>query len=94
LTFPNIHSFFQTTWLVPAVLSFTMHLFSVAALLSVPFLSSAAPLEDVYGSKGYEMGVFYVNWVRHARYLIRFVPNENRPSTLESISSPISRPKS
>ena len=71
-----------------------MRLFSVAALLSVPFLSSAAPLEDVYGSKGYEMGVFYVNWVRHAPYPIRFVTNKNRPSTPESTSSPISRLKS
>ncbi|OSS48448.1 hypothetical protein B5807_07891 [Epicoccum nigrum] len=44
-----------------------MRLCSVAALLSVPFLSRAAPLEDVYGSKGYEMGVFYVNWAIYAR---------------------------
>ena len=71
-----------------------MRLFSVAALLSVPFLSSAAPLEDVYGSKGYEMGIFYVNWVRHDRYLSRLASNENRPSTPESTLSPISQLKS
>jgi hypothetical protein len=71
-----------------------MRLFSVAALLSAPFLSSAAPLEDVYGSKGYEMGVFYVNWVSLARYPIRFMTNKTRPSTLESTSSPIFQLKS
>lgn len=41
-----------------------MRFFGAAALLAAPLLASAAPLEDAQSSKGYQMGVFYVNWVR------------------------------
>jgi hypothetical protein len=40
-----------------------MRFLNAAALLSLPFFTSAVPLEDVEASKGYKMGVFYVNWV-------------------------------
>ncbi|KZM22263.1 Chitinase [Ascochyta rabiei] len=44
-----------------------MRFLNAAALLTVPFLTQAAPVEDVKPSKGYQMGVFYVNWAIYAR---------------------------
>jgi len=46
-----------------------MRLLDVATLLTVPFLASAAPLENVKNTKGYQMGVFYVNWVIRCRLI-------------------------
>ncbi|KAH6625651.1 glycoside hydrolase superfamily [Boeremia exigua] len=44
-----------------------MRFLTAAALLSVPFLTNAAPVEDVKGSKGWQMGVFYTNWAMYGR---------------------------
>ncbi|KAJ4346024.1 Chitinase 4 [Ascochyta clinopodiicola] len=44
-----------------------MRFLNAAALLTVPFLTHAAPVEDVGASRGYQMGVFYVNWAIYAR---------------------------
>lgn len=37
--------------------------FNFAALLVLPSLTGAAPVENDRSMKGYQMGVFYVNWV-------------------------------
>ncbi|KAF9691758.1 hypothetical protein EKO04_010408 [Ascochyta lentis] len=44
-----------------------MRFLNAAALLTIPFLTHAAPLDDFKASKGYQMGVFYVNWAIYAR---------------------------
>ena len=46
-----------------------MRFLNAVVLLTVPFLTSAVPVEDVKSSKGYQMGVFYVNWVRYVARL-------------------------
>lgn len=58
-------AFFKHFWLIAAVLSFDMRFSNLnfAALLALPFLTGAAPVEDATSTKGYQMGVFYVNWV-------------------------------
>lgn len=56
--------FLSIPWLIVAVLSFNMRFLNSAALLALPFLTSAAPIQDAKSSKGYQMGAFYVNWVR------------------------------
>ncbi|KAF3036842.1 hypothetical protein E8E12_007594 [Didymella heteroderae] len=38
-----------------------------AALLALPFLTGAAPVQDAISTTGYQMGVFYVNWAIYAR---------------------------
>lgn len=40
-----------------------MRFLNFAALFALPLLTGAAPVEDARSTKGYRMGVFYVNWV-------------------------------
>jgi hypothetical protein len=56
-------SVYTPTWLASAVLSFNMRFLNFAALFALPFLIGAAPVEDAKPTKGYQMGIFYVNWV-------------------------------
>lgn len=47
-----------------------MRFLNAGALLALPFLTSAAPVEDFKASKGYQMGIFYVNWASDPLYTL------------------------
>ncbi|KAF1927503.1 glycoside hydrolase family 18 protein [Didymella exigua CBS 183.55] len=44
-----------------------MRFLNSAALLALPFLAGAAPLQDARSTKAYQMGIFYVNWAIYGR---------------------------
>lgn len=71
-----------------------MRFFTAASLLTLPFFGSGAPVGQSSSSKGFDVGVFYVNWVRISTSTSNQSANLRRPFMEDNTSSPIYHRKS